>query len=417
MTKQQIASEIQQTFGFVSDSFGGSTIDVVIIGGGVQGLILLDTLTDAGYSCALVTEGDLGGGQTLHSHGFLNTGFGMPGPRRDELPRAAMQVVYPYLSARGVELNDNWVVIAPPGLPGLDGLQPAGLPAGFSPAFGGNARKLPNRSFSKRRLVEALARGRERRIIRGTVTGFVGHERVESVAVQPDGGHPSIALKTGAVVVAAGCGSKQLIRSLVGSTPQVEAIKHRLVHMVCLRGPRGGLPAVSIAAVPLSLLIAAHEDSDGVTWYVTPMEMEAPSFDDVPHDASATVAPAVLARTRDALLALYPELPDTEGLAVGSYAGYRQDIGDGPGTRMCELIAGTGNVIAALPSGLVAPWLNAADTRDLLRPIVDPSGEGRELSRGGEGVRVGNPVEQRPGFRWTTWQEWTVSLSGAGTSG
>ena len=43
----------------------------MVIDGGVQGLLILDTLIAAGYSCALVTEGDLGAGQTLHSHGFL----------------------------------------------------------------------------------------------------------------------------------------------------------------------------------------------------------------------------------------------------------------------------------------------------------------------------------------------------------
>ena len=77
-------------------------VDVVVIGGGVQGLVILDTLIAAGYSCALVTEGDLGAGQTLHSHGFLNTGFGLAG---SELPEAAAELVHPYLRARGFRLD------------------------------------------------------------------------------------------------------------------------------------------------------------------------------------------------------------------------------------------------------------------------------------------------------------------------
>src|SRR5579859_5436305 len=92
------------------------TVDVVVIGGGVQGLVLLDTLLAAGYSFALVTEGDLGAGQTLHSHGFLNTGFGLAGR---ELPAAAAQLVHPYLRARGVALRGDWALLPPPGLPGL----------------------------------------------------------------------------------------------------------------------------------------------------------------------------------------------------------------------------------------------------------------------------------------------------------
>src|SRR5215813_7961871 len=119
-------------------------VDVVVIGGGVQGLVILDALIEAGYSCALVTEGDVGAGQTLHSHGFLNTGFGMLG---DELPTAAATIVHPALRARGVELDDNWVVLPPPGFPALASLPAARLPDGFAPAFGDGARKLPDCSF------------------------------------------------------------------------------------------------------------------------------------------------------------------------------------------------------------------------------------------------------------------------------
>jgi hypothetical protein len=40
-------------------------------------------------------------------------------------------------------------------------------------------------------------------------------------------------------------------------TPQFHKIRHRVVHMVCLRAPHGVLPATSFAALPLGLLIAA----------------------------------------------------------------------------------------------------------------------------------------------------------------
>ena len=160
-----------------------AAVDVVIIGGGVQGLVILDALIQAGYAPALVTEAELGAGQTLHSHGFLNSGFGMAGPAP---AMAAQQIVHPFLRDRGVELRDNWVILPPPGDPGvpaLAGLPPAALPAGFAPALGENARKLPDCSFNKRRLVEALSQGREDRIIRGSVIGFEGRAPVEGVRV------------------------------------------------------------------------------------------------------------------------------------------------------------------------------------------------------------------------------------------
>jgi hypothetical protein len=240
--------------------------------------------------------------------------------------------------------------------------------------------------------------------------GFRGQGPVEAVLARVEGSYIEVELRAKAVVVAAGCGSKRLLRNLVGSTPQLEMIKHRVVHMLCLRAPRGALPANSVAALSLGLLLAAHEERDTVTWYVTPMEMGGPSFDEVPNDATATADPALLRRAWETLQTLYPALPAVDGLQVGHYAGYRQDIGDVQGTRLCAVIAGTGNVIATLPSGLVGPWRNAADTLDLVRGLAAPSRIQPSLAGAGEGVRVGSPVEDRPGFAWQSLDDWLRSL-------
>ena len=382
-------------------------VDVVVVGGGVQGLLILDTLIEAGYSCALVNEGDVGAGQTLHSHGFLNTGFGMS----DELPEAAAELVLPYLRAHGVTLTGNWTILPPPGPPAFANLPPASLPDGFAPAFKDAALTLTNYNLNKRQLVQALSRGRDGYIYRGSVVGFRGQDPVEAVMVQLEGSDVELELRARAVVVAAGCGSKRLLRELIGTTPQLEMVKHRVVQMLCLRAPRGALPATSVGALSLGLLLAAHEESETVTWYVTPMEMGGPSFDDVPNDATATPDPALLRRAWQTLQALYPPLPRVDGLQVGHYAGYRQDIGDLPGTRLCAVIAGTGNVIAALPSGLVGPWRNAAETLDLVRSLAAPSRTQPLLAGAGQGVRVGSPVEDRSGFAWQSWADWLRSLS------
>lgn len=386
-----------------------TAVDVVVIGGGVQGLLILDTLLGAGYACALVTEGDVGAGQTLHSHGFLNTSLGMMGA---ELPAASQEVVHPYLRARGVALQDNWVVVPPPGFPVPADLPPADLPAGFAPAVREAARRLPDQSFDKRQLVAALTRGREGYILRGSVVGFAGRDPVEAVQVLMEGTRGELELRARAFVVAASCGSKRLLRNLVGSTPQVEMIKHRLVHMVCLRAPTGRLSVASVLAPSLGLLLAAHDDGEraSVTWYVTPMEMGGPSFDDVPNDAAASPRRDTLGRACALLETVYPSLPEVDGLRVGHYAGYRQDIGDMPAARLCAVLEGAGNVIVALPSGLVAPWLNAADTLNIVRSLASPSGAQPSLPFAGDGVRVGSPVEDRPGFTWMTWQEWRQAL-------
>jgi glycine/D-amino acid oxidase-like deaminating enzyme len=383
-------------------------VDVVVIGGGVQGLLILDTLIEAGYSCALVTEGDLGGGQTLHSHGFLNTGFGMFGP---ELTAAATELVYPYLRAHAVTLTGDWAILPPPGLPAFASLPPASLPDGFSPAFRDAARALPDYSFNKRQLVEALSQGREGYIFRGSAVGFRGQDPVEAVVLRLEENGAEVEVRARAVVVAAGCGSKQLLRDLVGATPQLEVIKHRAVQMLCLRAPHGALPAHSVAALSLGLLLAAHEGSQSVTWYVTPMEMGGPSFDEAPNDAMATPRPDLLRRAWDTLQALYPAILEVDGLQVGHYAGYRQDIGDLPGARLCAMVAGTGNVIVALPSGLVGPWRNADDALTLVRGLGAPSHAEPALTGAGHGVRVGSPVEDRSEFVWQSWEDWLRSLA------
>jgi len=378
-------------------------LDVVIIGGGIQGLLALNALVGKGYSCALVSDGDLGSGQTLHSHGYLNTGFGMFGP---ELPHASADVVQPYLEERGLELSHDWVMIPPPNMPLFEGLPTATLPSGFAAPPGLSAVGLPDRSVPKRRLVEIVSQSNADRILRGCATPRWTGTRVEAVSVRVPGSSDEVVLSTKAIVVAAGCGSKRLLQGLVGETPQIEQIKHRRVHMLCVRAPRGSLPTTSVVAMPLGLMLAAHDQPDNVTWYVTPMEMGGRSYDDIPVDAASDVDPELVARGCATLLTLFPRLPVVHGLQLGCYAGYRQDVGDLPGNRMCELVEGTENVIIALPSGLVGPWLNATRTCDIVGGLFDPSRSHAPLPGGGAGVRIGSVVEDRPDFVWRGWDEW-----------
>jgi hypothetical protein len=378
-------------------------LDVVIIGGGVQGLLALDALVREGYACALAGEGDLGSGQTLHSHGFLNSGFGFSGP---ELQRASIDVVQPALLDRCVELARDWVFIPPPGFPVPEGLPAASLPPGFSASFGETAVRWSDSSFPKRRVVEVLSQGQQDRILRGRATPSMTGERVDAVTVRLEATGDEVVLSTKVLVVAAGCGTKRILQGLVGKTAQVEQIQHRRVHMICVRAPRGSLPTTSIAAMPLGLLLAAHNQPDNVTWYVTPLEFGGPTYDDVPADAASELDPEKVVKGCIGLLTLFPRLPEVEGLQIGCYAGYRQDVGDQPGSRLCSLVDGTRNVIMALPSGLIGPWLNLINIRDIVGGLVDPGGAQPPIAGGGLDVRVGRAVEDRPNFVWMGWEDW-----------
>jgi hypothetical protein len=265
---------------------------------------------------------------------------------------------------------------------------------------------LPDASVPKRRLVEALSEGQGDRILRGHATPHWTGTRVEAVSVRVPGSDVEVVLSTKAIVVAAGCGSKRFLQDLVGQTPQTEQIKHRRVHMICVRAPRGSLPTTSVMAMSLGLMLAAHDQPDNVTWYITPMEMDGPSFDDVPGDAASEVDPETVARGWMSLLALFPGLAEVPGLQLGCYAGYRQDIGEQRGSRLCQLVEGTENVIVALPSGLVGPWLNVTTIGEIVGRLFAPAGAQPPLPSAGLGVPVGDPVEDRPDFVWMGLEDW-----------
>ena len=49
-------------------------LDVLILGGGIQGLWLLNELLGQRYSAILLEQGHLGGEQTCHSHAYIHQG-------------------------------------------------------------------------------------------------------------------------------------------------------------------------------------------------------------------------------------------------------------------------------------------------------------------------------------------------------
>ena len=53
----------------------GGDWDVVVLGGGIAGLWILDRLREAGYNAALLERGELGGGQSLASQGIIHGGL------------------------------------------------------------------------------------------------------------------------------------------------------------------------------------------------------------------------------------------------------------------------------------------------------------------------------------------------------
>jgi glycine/D-amino acid oxidase-like deaminating enzyme len=391
-------------------------IDALVVGGGIQGLVALRELTRAGHSCALVTNSDLGAGQTLHSHGLLNSGFGlMTGQLRQTLEGAAL----PFVREHGIPLygDDQWFMLAPP--PMLDQLRPAwsasgyapeqvdasALPSGFAPLA--QVFKVKGYNVPKRRLVAALSDGLLDRIVRGTVLRSEGQVRIqlsdpaEGIEVNPK-----------AIVVAAGCGSKRLLKSVFQvSSPQLARITFSKQHMICVKAPGDVLPPIS-ALVPPGLMIVGHRsqpndsvgvDDGDVTWYVTPADPAPQRATDAPDDARAEVDRAVVAQALEGLLRFYPSIREKAGLRLAVYAGWKQDIGDQPAVRLCEVVEGTSNIILALPSVLINAWPNSVDAVAIVGRLANPTGATPLIPHAGRNVRVGQENELASGTQWLDW--------------
>lgn len=397
-----------------------AAVDVVVVGGGIQGLVVLRELTAAGYGCVLVTAGDLGTGQTLHSHGLLNSGTGlMTGALQEELHRFTL----PYLRRLDVpwygedrsylllpddareRLAAAWEANAYQPEP----IDPSVLPHGFqavAPAY-----RVAGYNVDKRRLVQALAAGFEHLVLCGEV---VGVDDTLQIRATPSG--ETVSLRASAVVVAAGCGTKRLLRDYF----QVEAVTlgpigYTKLHMVCIRGPKDVLADVG-TVVSSEVMVVGHPlpggggaEGQGVRWYVTPVDPSPVVYEEAPDAAAAPIDRPTVRSALEALVRLVPRLADS-GVPVDAtvFAGYKQNLDGQPTRRACEVVDAERNVLMALPSVLANAVPNAVDAVEILRARVEPTGRTGAALCGG--APVGELDEDRAQVRWAGWGDFARSF-------
>jgi hypothetical protein len=255
---------------------------------------------------------------------------------------------------------------------------------------GGAFLRLPEVNVGKRELMSALARGLEDRILRGTVAGVqrAADGSVRMVEVAPTSGSDAVVFAPGAVIVAAGTGSKALLRRLGAGEQQIECLKHRRVHVLCVRGPSSVLPALNLVSPAHLFFVAAHEHGGVMTYYATPMQ-------------SADVDETFAERGWHALFRIFPALGSLPGLRFATYAGFRQDVGDQPGVPKCEWMEAVPNVIAALPSGLLGAWPVAMRTAALVAEITTEKRPQPTIPVAVMGARVGDNHEDASGIEWS----------------
>lgn len=394
-------------------------VDVVVVGGGIQGLVTLRELNAEGYVSALVTDAPLGGHQTLHSHGALASGTGLV---TGALRRSVESVTVPYLEDRGVVVHreEPALLLAPDGMLAelapvweANDYSPEPVDPGIVPGLRSDAPafRVPACNVDKGEMVRGLAGGLEPHVVGGRV---VEHGD-DGLGVRTADG--DLTLRTRAVVVAAGCGTQPLLRDVLGiDGGLVERITYATLHMLCLRAPLEVLPTVG-ALVSADVLVVGHH-RDGLaaspavsTWYVTPVDRGAAPLSTAPADAVAAVQPDLVARGIDALTRMVPALEDAGSAVRGAvFAGYKQDVGGEPTRPLCELVDDERNVVVNLPSVLANAVPNARDTVALLRERVPPSGGGiPDLPRAGA-VAVGAAHEDHQ--EWRGWPDFVRAYAG-----
>lgn len=387
----------------------------MILGGGIQGLVLLRDLTEAGYACVLVTNAELGSGQTLHSHGLLNSGTGLlTGALQEELYRLTL----PYLSRLNVPVygEDRSFLLAP--TPMVDQLTPAweanayhpqrvspsSLPLGFKPV--GSTYRVHGFNVDKRRLVEALAAGFEGLVVRGEVVDANDGLRVREAASEE-----VLPFEPRAIIVAAGCGSKRLLRNVFGVEEAALAkITYTKPHMICVMAPAEVFPQIGTVLCP-ELIVVSHSHTDAdrsqerlVTWYVTPAGAAPVRHAEAPDDAIAEVEGPVVASGIEALVRLFPRLAnDNDGVQATVFAGFKQDFDGVPTQRACELVDPERNLLMVLPSVLANAVPNSVDAVSVLRQrLGEPTGRAPDIRHHG-GAATGKLNELSDQTIWTNW--------------
>jgi glycerol-3-phosphate dehydrogenase len=402
--------------------------DVLIVGGGIAGLWLLDALIERGYSAVLVESGGLGGGQTIASQGIIHGGVkytlaGLFSASADAI--AEMPVIWcdclagrrsPDLSTAPLRANhchlwrtdDLASRLGSLGAQHALRVKPVRLDRSQRPealrGCPGSVMRLDEQVIDPAAVAACFLARHRARIVAGDVLGDGGSidvgeaGRVRAVILRHtdrDGGGDrgaELTIVARRVLLTAGAGNAAL-RVRIGLSEQ--AMQRRPLHMVMARGRLPELygHCVDGAATRATITSARHSSGDMV-WQIGGQIAEK--------EGVARSEAEQVAFARDELRAVVPGL-DLSGVRMGTYridrAEARSADGARPNDAQCVV---EGNTITAWPTKLaLAPRL-----AERLVELLDPP-------RGGasEDVAVPEdwprpPIAQPP---WETTESWTAA--------
>jgi glycine/D-amino acid oxidase-like deaminating enzyme len=325
-----------------SFSQGGTAleVDVVVVGGGVQGLWLLADLTDKGYSAVLLERARPGFGQTGHSHVFIHEGhiyaYGNKEPEQVVVQRIQSVQKAHGLWKDALQPGGRLASLAPIKSDFYIGLRDKNKATDFekacrltsmtcdpvkaSPGFGvmdGLERLYRSEGFcldSKALLAGLMGHGGL-----GQRAGRCTEIRVDSydagrfgLSVKCDSGIP-LDVRARSLVLSAGAGNEKLLAQLydsVGAPPDANAAKQQTVKtfMLVLRHKDDSMrPTHGMFPDSGGIFLVSRKDPSGRTvWLIGDRQRERVSH---PGEITAFDAATWLQKFRMELDKLFPYLP------------------------------------------------------------------------------------------------------------
>lgn len=406
-------------------------VDVLIVGAGVQGMLLLRRLVQD-YSVVVVDSG-LRHSETLHAHGTFASGWNAGHATAARVYHNAALWWREFLERHAIEPKENEVLRSLPGR-SLDRLSAVWREAGIPfkqatlPSPFDTARWPSHKTilFPDDLVFDAAAAMRELRhpfnqhVIDGSVTAIhMDGDAVAEVDVKTADGDVTFAPLL--VCACAGAGNATLLRMMeLRSEVIAKSQRTRVRHMVCARGK--SLPNVSLYAQELTL-VAHPLDGGEVMWLVT-YDSPKPQF--IAGAIDMTIDPPVssdiVRGTLDRLKWLMPDFVERAAQCEWSvYAGWKADA---PGDDVLALLRistpkpydarsfGISNFFAVWPNhwGLATPASQEVATyvRESLRQQHDMPNLPKRHSTDEDGAS--RMKFMRADRTWQTWQQFSAAF-------
>lgn len=295
-------------------------IDVLIIGGGIQGLWLLNDLTRVGYNVLLLEKSKLGGDQTLHSHGFLHQGYGYTNAEMARRLKTTTQRWNVFIKERCIPIPQA------PSLYGFTSLANSLLWRGKWAEAGLQAREYQKLTFMEKGLLRKVFETDEKwlntagviKCLAAPVEQAIIHGEVERIRYSPDKdviesvdiivNNQRFLLACKFVVLAAGRGNIHLLRMVNSAYIQNKAEKVKQLRkslMLVIKG-NGKLLDLALVVPDLWLFIVSRRDKNGDNIWLASYDVD-PAYDekqDTDPDQS---------RVQDTTTALFAILPQLFG--------------------------------------------------------------------------------------------------------